>query len=115
MDYKTYQLVAAARTRNWAIILTHFLCAPIASAVYASKQKNPAAFFAATAVAIVGPPLAVLDMGFTLGIGAPAVSIVTLCAKGGESRRRLGIMCPEQADALLYQQEPVRVTRSYDY
>ena len=102
LDYQTYQLVAAARTRNWAIILTHLLCAPLASAVYSSKQKNPLPFLGATAVFILGIPFAMIDLGLTSVLLAPTTSVVMLCAKGGESRRRLGVMCPEQADALLY-------------
>jgi len=85
----------------------------VASVVYCSKQKNPIPALVATGVFIVGIPLAVIDIGITSSILAPVTSIAMLTGKGGESRRRLGIMCPEQADALLYQQEPTRVTRSY--
>lgn len=113
MDYKTYQLVAAARTRNWAILLTHLLCAPVASVVYSAKQKNPFPALVATGVFVLGVPLAVIDIGITSSILAPITSIAMLTGKGGECRRRLGVQCPEQADALLYQQEPTRVTRSY--
>ena len=104
MDYQRYQLVAAARTRTWAIILLHMLCAPLGSGVYSSKQKNWAPFWTATAVFFVGCFTWVFDFGATAGIGAPVTSIVMLSGKAGESRRRLGIHDPVQADALLYNQ-----------
>ena len=102
MDYQTYHLIAAARTRNWGIILSHLLLAPLASVVYCAKQKNPWPALAATVVFTVGVPLAIFDIGITSGILAPVTSIAMLCGKGGESRRRLGIVCPEQADAMMY-------------
>ncbi len=102
MDYKTYHLIAAARTRNWGIILSHLLCAPVASVVYSAKQKNPWAAVVATAVFTLGIPFSVVDLGLTMTLGAPIVSIAMLTGKGGESRRRLGIFSPEEADMLLY-------------
>ena len=102
MNVERYQLVSAARTRTWGIILLHLLCAPIGSGVYSSKQKNWAPFWTATAVFFVGCFTWVFDFGATASIGAPVTSIVMLSGKAGESRRRLGIVDPVQADALLY-------------
>ena len=102
MDQQRYQLVSAARTRTWGIILLHLLCAPVGSAVYSSKQKSWAPFWTATAVFFVGCFTWVFDFGATASIGAPVTSIVMLSGKAGESRRRLGIYDPLQADALLY-------------
>ena len=102
MDAKQYSLVAAARTRTWSIILLHLLCSPVASAVYSSKQKNWAPFFSATAVFIIGCFTAFVDFGFTATFVAPVTSMAMLTGKASESRRRLGIHDPIQADALLY-------------
>ena len=103
MDYTTYHLLAAARTRNWAIILAHLVSAPIASIVYSMKQKNPWPCAVATLVFFFGAPLMVFDLGLTSFIGAPVTSIVMLCGKAGESRRRLGIYSAEEADIMFYQ------------
>ena len=103
MDYQTYQLLAAARTRNWAIILAHLVSAPIASIIYSMKQKNPWPATVATLVFVVGAPLMVVDLGLTSFIGAPVASIVMLCGKAGESRRRLGVYSAEEADIMFYQ------------
>ena len=103
MDYQTYQLLAAARTRYWAIILAHLVSAPIASIIYSMKQKNPWAATVATLVFVVGAPLMVVDFGLTSFIGAPVTSIVMLCGKASESRRRLGVYSAEEADIMFYQ------------
>jgi len=103
MDYKTYHLLAAARTRNWAIVLAHLLSAPLASIIYSMKQKNPWPATVATLVFTLGIPLSVVDFGFVSFIGAPVTSIVMLCGKAGDSRRRLGIYSAEEADIMFYQ------------
>ena len=102
-----YKLIQQARTRGWAVILLHMLCAPIASAVYSGKQGNWLPFGIATAVFLVGVPLMVVDLGVTAGIIAPIVSIVMLTGKASDARRQLGVFCPEQADALLYNSKEV--------
>jgi len=102
MTTKEYSLICAARTRTWGIILLHLLCAPVGSAVYSSKQKNWKPFWTATLVFFVGCFTWVFDFGATASIGAPVTSIVMLSGKAGESRRRLGIHDPIEADALLY-------------
>ena len=106
-DVFRYKLIQQARTRGWAVILLHILCAPIASAVYSGKQGNWLPFGIATAVFLVGVPLMVIDLGITAGILAPVASIVLLNGKASDARRRLGVFCPEQADALLYSSKEV--------
>lgn len=103
MDYKTYHLLAAARTRNWAIIVAHLVSAPIASIIYSMKQKNPWPATVGTLLFVVGMPFAAVDLGLTAFIGAPVASIVMLCGKGNESRRRLGVYSAEEADIMFYQ------------
>ena len=103
MDYKTYHLLAAARTRNWAIVLAHLISAPIASIIYSMKQKNPWPATVATIVFTVGIPFSMVDFGLVSFIGAPVTSIAMLCGKAGDSRRRLGIYSAEEADIMFYQ------------
>ena len=104
-DYLRYKLILAARTRVWAIVLLHILCSPLGSAVYSNKQGNWTPFVVGTGLFIVGVPLALFDFGITALILAPAFSVGMLVSKATESRRQLGIVGPEQADALLYSKE----------
>lgn len=112
MNSEKYSLVAAARTRTWAMLLLHILCAPVGSAVYSSKQRNWAPFFTATTVFVIGCFTWIIDFGLTASIAAPVTSIAMLSGKASESRRRLGIHDPIQADALLYNSGS-KVTNSY--
>ena len=102
-DYLRYKLIQSARTRVWAIILLHLLCSPIGSAVYSGKQNNWLAFGAGTGIFIIGLPLMIVDLGITAFVLAPVASILILANKATESRRQLGIIGPEQADAMLYE------------
>ena len=102
MDYQEAKLANTARNRIWAIVFLHILCSPVGSAVYSGKQGNWLAFGAGTGLFIVGLPLAIVDLGLTAFILAPVASCRILANKGTESRRRLGIFAPEQADALVY-------------
>ena len=101
-DYLKYKLVSSARNRVWAIILLHILFSPLGSAVYCGKQNNWLPFAAGTGIFVLGLPLAVIDLGITAFILAPVASCLMLANKTTESRRRLGVFGPEQADALLY-------------
>ena len=109
-DYLRYKLIQSARTRVWAIILLHLLCSPIGSAIYSGKQNNWMAFGAGTGVFIIGLPLMIFDLGITAFVLAPAASMLILINKSTEARRQLGIVGPEQADALLYNQQPKAAT-----
>ena len=102
MDYNQSRLANTARNRVWAIIFLHLLCSPLGSAIYSGKQGNWLPFAAGTGIFIVGLPLMIIDLGITAFLLAPAASILMLANKTTESRRQLGIVAPEQADALLY-------------
>lgn len=108
-DYMRYKLIQTARNRVWAIILLHILFAPVGSAVYSAKQGNWLAFGAGTGIFIVGLPFALFDLGITAFILAPVASALILANKTTESRRRLGIFGPEQADEMQFAKETVNV------
>ena len=55
----------------------------------------------ATGVAVVAVPVAVIDLGFTLAVAPPLTSCLMMCNKSSEARRKLGILMPEQAEALM--------------
>ena len=108
-DYTKYKLIQSARNRVWAIILLHLLFSPLGSAIYSGKQGNWLPFAAGTGLFVIGLPLAIIDLGLTAFILAPVASCLMLANKTTESRRRLGIYGPEQADEMLYAKETVDV------
>ena len=102
MDYTQAVDLKRAKTRCWGIWLGHLACAPVASIVYSAKTQNWLPCLLGTGIAIVGVPLAVLDLGITAGVVAPVTSAVMLSNKVQEARRKRNIMLPEEAEAKLY-------------
>ena len=102
MDYQEIIDLKRAKTRCWGIWLSHFFLAPVASAVYSAKTNNWAPFGIATGVAVIGLPLAVIDLGITSAIVAPVTSAAMLSGKVQEARRKKGFFIPEEAEAALY-------------
>ena len=90
-----------ARVRQGMNALAHFVLAPVASVYYGSKTGYWMPTLAATGVAIVAVPIAAIDLGFTLAVAPPLTSCLMMCNKSSEKRRTLGILMPEQADALM--------------
>ena len=103
MDYQLVKDLKRAKTRCWGIWVSHFFLAPIASVVYAAKTENWLPTAVATGVAVVGVPLAVIDLGITTCIVAPVTSAAMLAGKVQEARRKQGLFIPEEAEAKLYQ------------
>ena len=102
-DIKTIIELKQARTRCWGIWLSHLVCAPIASVVYAAKTENWLPTICATGVAVVGIPLAMIDLGITSAIIAPVTSAGMLVSKVTESRRKQDVYFPEAADKKYYE------------
>jgi len=102
MDYQETIDLKRAKTRCWGIWLSHLFLAPVASVVYSAKTNNWLPCAVGTGVAVVGLPLAVIDIGITTGIIAPVTSAAMLSAKVQEARRKKGIFLPEEAEAALY-------------
>jgi hypothetical protein len=90
-----------ARVRQGLNGLAHFISGPIASVYYGAKTGYWLPTLAATGVAVVAVPVAVIDLGFTLAVAPPLTSCLMMCNKSSEKRRQLGILMPEQADALM--------------
>ena len=93
--------IKLARVRQGLNGLAHFISGPIASIYYGSKTGYWLPTLAATGVAVVAVPVAVVDLGFTLAVAPPLTSCLMMCNKSSEKRRQLGILMPEQADALM--------------
>ena len=102
LDYQETIDLKRAKTRCWGIWLSHFFLAPVASAVYSAKTNNWMPFGVATGVAVIGLPLALIDLGITTAIAAPITSAAMLSGKVCEARRKKGIFMPEEAEAKLF-------------
>ena len=102
MDYQTALDYKRAKTRCWGVWVSHLFLAPVASLVYCAKTSNWVPFAVGSGIAVVGLPLAVIDIGITSGIIAPVTSAAMISSKIQEARRKRGIILPEEAEAKLF-------------
>ena len=93
--------VRLAAVRQGIAITSHIICGPFAAGYYGSKTGYWTPVLASTGLAILSLPIALIDFGFTFAVAPPAAATVLLCTKSNEKRRKLGIMMPEQADAMM--------------
>ena len=95
--------VKQARVRVGLSWLLHmFTIPPVVSLVYSIKTENYVPVLAATGVAVVSAPLALIDLGLTLAIAPPVTSAVLIGNAASSSRRKLGIFEPEEADMMAF-------------
>ena len=80
----------------------HALCPPIASLVYCAKTNYWMPAIAATASFCVTLPLDMAGLLVTSTFVPPIVSAGMITSRVKRSRRDLGIVMPEEADAMLY-------------
>ena len=102
MDFVEYKDLNRAKTRCWGIWVSHLLLAPVGSIVYAAKTNYWIPTVVGTGIALVGIPLAVIDLGITAGIAAPVTSAAMLTGKVCESRRKRGILTADQAEQKIF-------------
>ena len=93
--------IKLARVRQGIAITAHVIGGPIAAGFYGAQTGHWTPALAATGVAILSLPVAIVDLGFTFAVAPPAAACVLLCTKSNEKRRKLGITMPEQADAMM--------------
>ena len=112
MDYKDFMAqkaeVAAlkqARVRVWGVVASHLLAAPVASVVYAIKTENWVPTLVGTGVAIIGLPLALVDLGITTTIVAPVSSAALFIKRSLKKREEFQFLTPEQADVALFEKQ----------
>ena len=94
--------IKSARVRCWGVALSHFLLAPVASVVYGAKTGKWTPTMVATGAAVVGVPLAAIDMGLTFAFAPPIASTVMIINQVKEDRRRQQFFGPEQADMAYF-------------
>ena len=90
-----------ARVRQGLNGLFHFFGGPFASVFYGAKTGYWVPTLVGTGVAVVAVPVAAIDFGFTFAVAPAATSCLMMCSKSSEKRRQLGILMPEQADAMM--------------
>ena len=95
--------VLQARIRCVQCGVFHFIGGPIASWVYSVKSRNYIPSLVGTGIAVVGLPLALVDLGLTLCVGAPVAAAALHITNATEKRRKLGITLPEEADEILFE------------
>ena len=93
--------ILQARVRCAQLGVWHFIGGPIASWTYSVRTRNYIPSLVGTAVAIVGIPAALVDLGITLCVGAPVSAAALHIVNTTEKRRKLGITLPEEADKML--------------
>jgi hypothetical protein len=94
--------IKQARVRGYGVCLTHFFLAPVASVYYAVSTNYWKPFLFASGVAALGVPVALVDYGLTLAIAPPVTSAAMVLANTNEKRRKLEIISPDQADAMMF-------------
>ena len=92
-----------ARVRQGMCGVSHFFGGPLASFYYGAKTGHWVPTLVATGAAVVTLPVAIVDAGFTFAVAPPLTSAMMLINKSSEKRRQLGILMPEQADAMMAQ------------
>jgi hypothetical protein len=73
--------------------------------VYAIKTENWVPTLVGTGVAIVGLPLAMIDLGITASIIAPVASAALFIKRGMTKRQEFQFLTPEQADLALFEKQ----------
>ena len=93
--------VKLAAVRQGLAGFVTIMTGPIGSIVYGAKTGFWTPTLAATGVAVIGVPFALIDFGLTTLIGAPVCSTILLCTASTEKRRKLGITLPYEADEMM--------------
>lgn len=80
---------------------SHGLFGPVSSIYYGARTGHWLPTLAATGVAVLTVPLALVDFGLTFAIAPPVTSAALLITKSQENRRKLNISLPEEAEAKM--------------
>ena len=109
MNYQEYQSkkqniadIRAAKSRCWASWLWCLGGGAIGSVIQSARTGNWKPTLAATGVALVCIPIATADAGITLATAPPITAGALFTSKAMSSRKKLGIVLPDEADALAW-------------
>ena len=94
--------VEAARVRGWAYFAGSYLTGPIWPCVIACRTKTWTPFWAGLGLGIISLPFAFLDATVISSLPAAGLGTYLMAEKSKEKRRKLGIISPEQADAVKF-------------
>ena len=95
--------IETARVRGWGYFLGAYLTGPIWPGVIAARTNRWAPFWGGLALGVVTLPLAVADLGVITSVPAAALGTAMMSSKSQESRRRLNVVGPEEAELLRFQ------------
>ncbi len=108
-NYEAYQAkvqevqeIDTARVRGWAYFVGAYFTGPIWPAVIASRTKCWTPFFAGLGLGVISLPFIALDLGIISSLPAAGLGTYLMAEKSKEKRRKLGIVCAEQADAIKF-------------
>ena len=96
------QEIETARCRLWGYALGAYLTGPIWPAVIASRTKVWTPFWAGLGLGVLTLPFYILDVGIISSLPATGLGTYLMAEKTKEKRRKLGIIAPEQADAIKF-------------
>ncbi len=94
--------IETARVRGWAYFSLAYLGGPIWPLVIATRTKKWAPFWAGLGLGVISLPFALLDASIISSIPAAGLGTWMMAEKSKEKRRKLGIVSPEQADAVKF-------------
>jgi len=94
--------VETARVRGWGYFAGAYLTGPIWPCVIACRTKTWAPFWAGLGLGVISLPFAFLDASIISSIPAAGLGTYLMAEKSKEKRRKLGIITPEQADAVKF-------------
>ena len=94
--------IETARVRGWAYFAGAYLTGPIWPLVIATRTKSWTPFWAGLGLGVISLPFAFLDATVISSIPAAGLGTYLMAEKSKEKRRKLGIISPEQADAVKF-------------
>ncbi len=110
MDYKEYykqknevEELRQAGVRTWGVVLTHLVCAPVASVYYSCRTNYWAPTLAATSTALFATSLLQgSSFRLTLAFVPPVTSGILIISNSNKRRTQHQIISPEQADMMVF-------------
>jgi len=94
--------IDTARCRMWAYALGAYFTGPIWTGVIAARTGKWMPFTVGLGLGVVSLPLVAIDLGILSSVPATAACTVMMAKEAEKKRKKLGVLCPEQADMLKF-------------